>query len=154
MVSCNNADTKNEPADTSTKSVAATSSNQNNEIAYTIVHGYFIKNDIANDNIIQPKIVSQQQFDQYFGAAATMGKNGKPTVIDFSKKFVIAIALQETDIDTKIDLGKLYKNEQGFLEFHYRLQQGKQQSFTIRPLALVVVDKSIEGEVFLMQDEQ
>jgi len=72
------------------------------EVAFEIAKNYFFKNDQAIPT--SPKITTEEDFEKLFGMATTMGEDGKPTEIDFTKKFVLAIVLPVTDIEPATSL--------------------------------------------------
>lgn len=113
-------------------------------IPYKVADNYFV-----NNNVQQPpvKITSQKVFDQFFGEATTMGPNGNPTSIDFSKEFVISVCKPETDIATQLQAAKLSKSKAGSLTFYYRQRVGKKQTYTTRPCLLIIVKKKYDGKV-------
>ena len=61
-----------------------TQNNIQSDIPYIVAERYFLKNNVSD--ISEPKITTQKEFDELFGAAAVMGKNGMPTKIDFAKE--------------------------------------------------------------------
>ena len=84
---------------------AATPTSEGNversEVVFEVAKNYFFKNDQVIPEY--PKIVSEEEFTKLFGMATTMGEDGKPTAIDFTKQFVLAIVLPETDFATEIN---------------------------------------------------
>jgi hypothetical protein len=116
-------------------------------IPYTIAQNYYVKNTV--DTIANPKIETQKVFDTYFGMATTMGKNGKPTKIDFTKEYVIAIVLPKSDIMTSIKPISLQK--EATIVLNYKIEQGSKQSYTSRPALLLVVDKKYNGRLITKQ---
>lgn len=120
----------------------------NIDIPYTIATNYFVKNTVSQ--IDNPKIETVEKFNEIFGMATTMGKDGKPTEIDFSKQFVIALILSETDLLTTIKPISLQKNNNE-ITFNYSLEVGAKQTFTSRPSLAIVVDKKEDGNVTLME---
>ena len=71
-----------------------------NEVAFEVAKNYFFKND--QEIPASPKITTSEEFGKLFGMATTMGKDGKPTEIDFTKQFVLAIVLPVTNLATEI----------------------------------------------------
>lgn len=118
------------------------------DIAYTTAQGYFVKNTVPPGALPHPRIDTQQDFDQVFGPAATMGKNGMPTAIDFARQYVIAVVADETDMATELKPVSLRK-EAGNIVFTYQVIKGAKQSYTIRPVLLIVIDKTNEGPVIV-----
>jgi hypothetical protein len=120
-------------------------------IPYTIAQNYFVKNTV--EAIENPKIETEAAFNSYFGLATTMGNNGKPTVVDFTKEFAIAIVLPKTDNATTIQPVALKKDANHSLVFEYKVAVGDKQSYTSRPFLLVLVDKKMDGELSLKRIE-
>ena len=120
-------------------------------IPYAVAQNYFVKNTVKA--IENPKIENEADFNFYFGAATTMGKNGKPTAIDFAKEFAIAVVLPKTDIATIIVPVSLKKGSDNSLVFQYKTELGDEQSYTNRPFLLVIVDKKFDGNVILKRIE-
>jgi hypothetical protein len=117
------------------------------KIPFVIAQNYFLKNTV--DTIPNPKIETEEVFNSYFGMATTMNKNGNPTSIDFTKEYVIAVVLPKTDIATTILPVSLKKGSNNSLFFEYKIELGDKQSYTSRPLLLVVVDKKFDGNLSL-----
>ncbi len=124
--------------------------NKVEDVPYTLANHYFVKNTVTK--VDHPKIDDEKTFNEFFGAAAVMGDGGTPTPIDFSKQYVVAIALDETDVATAIGNISVHKNTgSGQIEVNYKIKTGEKQSFTTRPIALLVIDKAQEGEVVLKE---
>lgn len=118
-------------------------------IPFRLANNYFIQNSVKT--IGSPKITSQNEFDQIFGSAAVMAKNGRPTPIDFKKQYVIVAAKPESDHSIEMKALSLHQNKAGQLVFEYQTTIGPKQSYTIRPFLLVVVDKKYTGKVQLRE---
>lgn len=114
------------------------------EVPYVLAQHYFVKNTVAEDKNGAFKIESQAAFDELFAAATSMGNNGMPTIIDFNKQFVIAIISPSSDLAPQIDQISLKKLADG-LHLNYKETLGEKQSFTMRPVALLIVDKQFDG---------
>ena len=76
-----------------------------NEVAFEVAKNYFFKND--QEIPASPKITTAEEFGKLFGMATTMGNDGKPTEIDFTKQFVLAIILPVTNLATEITPDRL-----------------------------------------------
>ena len=113
------------------------------EVNYTIAENYFIKN--GAELPATHKITDQETFNQIFGMATTMGENGKPTQIDFEKQFVIAVETGPVQKETELIPGFLINHYDGKLVFHYEVKQGADITYTIRPVLIIIVDKSYEN---------
>jgi len=107
-------------------------------VAFEVAHNYFFKNDqqIPAD----PKITTEEQFAQLFGMATFMGEQGRPTQIDFSKQFVLAVVLPVTDLATEITPNELVEKNDS-LSYTYTVATGERQSFSTQPVSLIVLDK-------------
>lgn len=109
-------------------------------VPYTYANGYFLRNDVQEDEI-PSKITSQDQFSDFFGMATVMGDNGKPTEIDFEKDFVIPIVYPVTDQETTIVVERFWHTSPDLLTLSAGAVRGEEhRSFNIRPVVLLVVD--------------
>ncbi|GGG65325.1 hypothetical protein [Epilithonimonas arachidiradicis] len=117
----------------------------NEEIPYKEAQNYFVKNNIdaAMDS---PKFETQEAFDQVFGMATIMGKNGKPTPIDFSREFVVAQIEDPSNQTIKLELVSIRKNS-NILEVKYRKSVGEDQSYITQAAMILIIDKKYEGDV-------
>lgn len=123
--------------------LAFASCKQASDIPFEEVKNYFFRNDAeAPEN---PVIDTAEQFDALFGAAAFMGKGGQVTPVDFGKEFVIAVVNPETDCQTEL-VPESLRMEDGELVFSYDETIGEQQSWTMRPILLVKVDRKYRTE--------
>ena len=113
------------------------------EVNYTIAENYFIKN--GAELPATHKITDQETFNQIFGMATTMGENGKPTQIDFEKQFVIAVETGPVQKETELIPGFLINHYDGKLVFHYEVKHGADITYPIRPVLIIIVDKTYEN---------
>lgn len=118
-------------------------------IPFTVAERYFFKNNVRPPEA--PTITTEEAFHALFGAAAVMGENGKPTPIDFTTHYVIAITKPETDRATSLEPVSLKRDKEGNIVFTYRVKKGDKQSYTIVPCLLIRVDKSETGPVVLKE---
>lgn len=137
ITSCNNKLSKSESADSTEISQTIVS----DTVPYIVADHYFLKNDLKE--LPPEKISSQEEFDKYFGMAAVMGKGGQPTDIDFSKQFVIDIAMAATDYDSSLVPLSL-KEQNDSLIFRYKFREGEKRSYSIQPLLMLVVDRKYD----------
>ncbi len=121
------------------------------DIAFNVAKNYFIKNTVTN--LEDPKIETLEKFNELFGMATTMGKDGKPTEIDFTKQYVIAVVLPETDLQTTIDPVSLQRNEKGEITLSYRIVVGQKRTFTILPNLAIIVSKTDNGNLILKEQK-
>lgn len=120
-------------------------------VPFEIAGRYFKKN--VSELLKSPLIRDGETFEKHFGAAAVMGKGGLPTEIDFSKEFVIAVVLPETDVATTLTPVDLKKNAKGELVLEYGVGRGKKQSYTTVPCLLLVVENKWLSKVMLRETE-
>lgn len=139
VVSCN---TKSEKKTTETVAPADVAT----DVPYTEAKNYFVKNTFKEGQLSNPKISSQQQFDAVFGMARTMGENGKPTPIDFTRQYVIAIVIPVTNIATTLSVNTLKQKDNAII-LNYDVEEGKKQSYSTQPALLLIVDSTYQGEV-------
>ena len=117
----------------------------NENVPFREAKNYFVKNnvDAAIDN---PKFETQQEFDQVFGTATTMGENGKPTPIDFSKEFAVAQIEDPSTQSVSLKPISIRKNS-NILEIRYRKLVGGIQSYTTQTSMILIIDRKYEGDV-------
>ena len=123
------------------------------EVSFEVAKNYFFKNgkDILPAN---PKITTEEEFSKLFGMATTMGKDGKPTPIDFGKQFVLAVVLPVTDFETEINPVKVEEKGDS-LFYSYEVKTGEKQSFSIQPISIIILDKKYENkEIVLVNDQE
>jgi len=119
-------------------------------IPYTVANNYFVNNTVTGD--VPAKITTQEDFDRYFGAAATMGEGGQPTAIDFSKQFVIVVAGELTEYPTTLT-AKSLQQKNGQLVFTYTKEVAAESAgYSMRPLLMIVVSRDYDGEVVVEED--
>lgn len=119
------------------------------DISFVLAKNYFVKNTI--DKVDNPKIETAEQFNEIFGMATTMGKDGKPTEIDFTKQYVIAVILPETDLMTTIDPVSLQKDNNEKITLTYKKVVGQKQTYTMKPSFEIIVDKTENGTIELKE---
>ena len=84
--------------------------------------------------------------------AATMGQ--LPTEIDWSREFVIPIALPSTDSSMEIIPVSLVRNTSGGLTLSYRLKQGiSHHDNKMCPFVALIVSRDYLAPVTLQQEE-
>ena len=116
-------------------------------VPYKTVENYFVRNDVGG---MPPMIIkASDEFERYFGMAATMGPDGRPTDVDFSKYYVICVALPPTDLETDLSVESLSEAHGGKLILRYEIRRGERRSYSIQPLLLLMVDKKYEMPVEL-----
>ena len=120
------------------------------KVPYIEAEHYFFRNDAQTPD--NPKINTREEFESLFGMAAVMGKNGRPTPIDFDKQFVIAVVLPVTNKDVELDDERLTDDGQA-LTFEYSVDYDEDVlSFEMRPILLIVVDRKYEREMVVLKE--
>lgn len=117
------------------------------EVPYKTAKNYFVRNDYPDKEIHVLKITSQQKFSDIFGMAPLMSKDGKPTDIDFAKKYVIALINNSSNNVSGLDIKSLTKNG-GELSLIYSIEECEPRSFTSRYFTLLIVDKKYDGKIY------
>ena len=113
------------------------------DVPYTELDHYYFKN--GQDIPGNPKLDTEEAFASLFGMAPIMGESGKPTPIDFSKEFVIAVVCPVTEYHTELDPESL-RMENGELVFTFTETVGEKQSWSMQPILLVKVSRKYETE--------
>ena len=124
---------------------------ESSEVAFEVAKNYFFKNDQVIPEY--PKITTEAEFTKLFGMATMMGENGKPTAIDFTRQFVLAIVLPETDFATEINPVKVEEKGDSLL-YTYEVKTGEKQSSRIQPVSIITLDKKYENKRVVFVNEQ
>lgn len=141
-------------ADTTKETPAVKATPTTSDIAYVVAQRYFVKNTVQQGPLANPKIETRESFDALFGAAAVMGKDGGPTSIDFARQYVIAVIADDTDIATELKPLSLQKDVNNQVILTYQVITGAKQSYTIRPVLILIVDKTNDGNVIVKEQEE
>lgn len=119
-------------------------------ISYKEAQRYFVRNDVTDHS---PRIITNAEgLNRYFGMATVMGKQGKPTVIDFDKYNAIAIIEPETDKDTEIQIESI-KKQAGRIVVRYKsVESGEPRSYKFVPCLLVKINKKYGNNVEFVKE--
>ena len=120
-------------------------------VPYTEAKHFFVKNTYTGGTLKNPKITAREDFEHIFGIAATMGSDGLPTAIDFSKQYVIAIIPNSSFKQTTLSVNSLVKDNRE-IKLYYNLIEGDLQTFESQPCLVLIVDKSHDGVVKLFKN--
>lgn len=113
-------------------------------VTYQLANNYFIKNNVTG--LVPRHIRSSAEFTRYFGMAATMGKNGKPTPIDFAVQDVIVYDVGI--VQKQLEITPLTLNHaQDKLILDVRIHSGARQSYQMHPFILLIVPKNLPDKV-------
>ena len=116
-------------------------------VPYRLAENYF-----ATSDSLPTVITSAKDQEKYLGMAAAMGQ--LPTEIDWSREFVIPIALPSTDSSMEIIPVSLVRNTSGGLTLTYRLREGfSLHGAKMRPFVAIIVSRDYLAPVTLQQEE-
>ena len=136
---------------TSNSTETTKSNEETDEVVFEVAKNYFFKND--QQIPASPKITTEEEFNKLFGMATVMGEDGKPTSIDFTKQFVLAIVLPITDMATEIHPVKVEVKSDSLL-YTYEVKTVEKQSFSIQPVSIIVLDKKYENKRVVLVNER
>ena len=108
-------------------------------IHYTTLENYFVRNDVDCSKQRRLILDNQQDFDAFFGKAATMG--GLPTIVNWNKQYVVAIILPETKRATSIEPVAVKVTDNDVMVFSYHIKKGDKMSHSMVPFTAVAIDK-------------
>lgn len=115
-------------------------------IPFTPVEHYFVKNNV---DTVPAKILTKETMEQYFGMAATMGADGRPTEVDFEQEFLIAATMPTTNQPTELTAQQLLRTD-GILTLNYAIVQEAPGVAWFRPLLLVKVDRKYADDTVIL----
>ena len=127
------------------------SSQKSKEISFREAQNYFVKNTFKTEQIVSKKITSQNELNHFFGSATVMGRNGKPTEINFETEFVVVVICPETFFSTQFTSIKLVE-EESKVNIQYKITTKEKQTYSVVPVALMIVGKEyLESQFVLKQ---
>jgi len=120
------------------------------------LEGYFLKSTVK-DAAEKPYVWvfdNEEAFKNAFGAAATASL--KPSMVNFEKETVVALAAPKTKQPTQLSMNVAQKGQT--LMVNYKMKpEGEEASFTRQPVTLVAIPKTVatgkEVVVFNGKDE-
>lgn len=117
------------------------------EVPYQEAKNYFVNNTYPDQTTHVLRITSEKKFNEIFGMAALMGDEGKPTEINFSKNFVIAL-IDAVSNETESIIIKNLANERKKLNLRYAILKREVPSFaTFRFAKILIVNKKYKAPV-------
>jgi len=117
------------------------------DVPFIIANDYHLKTTLKNKELGIPyKITSQRDFDMMFEKSTTNDENIKPTSIDFSKQYVIAVVNKGTKNNAAINANYL-KVKGDEITLYSELIKGEKQTEKSQPFLILVVDKKYQGYV-------
>jgi hypothetical protein len=128
--------------------------NREFQIPYNIAKNYFVNNTYRSNSLLGKKINDANTFNEIFGMATVMGENGKPTSIDFSREFVIALIGEVSENEISYSPISL-KETDGHLSFEYAINTKKATGALMQSSFIMIVDKQFEKDsvAFLVRTE-
>lgn len=120
--------------------ISLLSARKSEKVPFILAQNYFVRNDFPDNDLQMKRITSAEQLDAIFGTATRMGENGKPTTIDFSKSFAIAIINRVTNDIKSVDINSLTFGN-NTLNIGYFISKSDIKSFSSRNFSLIIVDK-------------
>ena len=107
-------------------------------INYTTLENYFVRNDLDCTKLQRLIIDNKQDFEKYFGMAATMG--GLPTEVNWKTQYVLAVILPEAKRATSVSPVAV-KQDGERVVFSYAVKRGDRISHTMVPFTAVAIKK-------------
>ena len=108
-------------------------------VHHTTLENYFVRNDVDCSKQRRLILDNQQDFDAFFGKAATMG--GLPSTVNWNKQYVVAIILPETKRATSIEPVAVKVTDNDVMVFSYHIKKGDKMSHSMVPFTAVAIDK-------------
>ncbi len=116
-------------------------------VPYRLAENYFVTSDS-----LPSTLTTAEEQGKYLGMATSMGNT--PTTIDWSREFVIPIALPPTGTETEIIPVSLIRNSSGGLTLTYRIREGfSLHGAKMRPFVALIVSRDYLAPVTLQQEE-
>ena len=116
-------------------------------VPYRLAENYF-----ATSDSLPSTLTTAEEQEKHLGMATSMGHT--PTTIDWSREFVIPIALPPTGTETEIIPVSLIRNSSGGLTLTYRLREGfSLHGAKMRPFVALIVSRDYLAPVTLQQEE-
>ena len=149
LVACGSGQSESTRADSTAIDSTATAGvvTTDSIVPYRLAENYFA----ASDSLPSTLTTAEEQ-GKYLGMATSMGNI--PTTIDWSREFVIPIALPPTGTETEIIPVSLVRNSSGGLTLTYRIREGfSLHGAKMRPFVALIVSRDYLAPVTLQQEE-
>ncbi len=132
------------------KDVSTNEKSTMQDIPYEEAKNYFVKNTYENENLVTLKLTTSDEFNRIFGMATTMSE--RPTPLDFSKEYVLAIIAPVNNKSVSISINNLQVEDKS-LVLKYAINEGEEQSSKMHPASLIVVGNQYSGTVLFEQED-
>lgn len=131
------------------KPATSVENKESGEVPFTVAKNYFY----THLGTPSTKITTEEDFRKIFHMATTMGEEGKPTAIDFSKQFVVNVVLRDSKWPMEINPLKV-EAKGDTLFYSYDIKVGQKQSYWSQSSSIIIIDKEYEKqEVVLVNDQ-
>lgn len=124
---------------------------QQQKVPFQTMRGYFLKNNIDANRFSMKKILSKTELDSFFGMAAFMGAEGKPSTVDFSKQFIIPVVIEKTNKDITLEPVSLKIERAKKLKFHFRMSVGNVTTAESTPILLISINRRYKSYDILLK---
>jgi len=112
-------------------------------IYYSQLSNYFVRNDVPCKKLQKLIFDNQQDFESYFGMAASMGNI--PTEVNWKTQYVVAVILPETNRATSVTPVDVCQGGNSVI-MYYHVDKGDRRSYTMVPFTAVALDKPASGQ--------
>lgn len=131
------------------------SSTQGQEVRYNEAVNYAVRNDAPEQTA--RVVYDMETFDSIFTPTATMGEEGRPSLIDFGFEVVVPVVLPVTDRATELkieDVKALTDNSgQRCLVVSYKVKRGKKLSYKMQPAKILLVGREYVGSKVILKEK-
>ena len=118
-------------------------------IPFEEAKNYFVKNNYPDQELHFLKLTSENEFNKIFGMATFMGEAGKPTKIDFSECYIIALIGKTNNNATDLEVKSLKKDYNTIVITVFSKSKKAKVSYTSRPVKLLIVKHKYKGDIKL-----
>ena len=127
--------------------ISGSNSKAQDAVPYQLAKNYFVNNTYPDKNIHAVKISSSKEFNEIFGMATTMGNEGKPTEINFTKNFAIAV-IDAVSTDTEIITIESLTDERKKLNLRYNvIKKTVPNSASFRVAKILIISKKFKAKL-------
>lgn len=124
-------------------------------VPYTLAQKYFLRNDAQQSFDIEDGtmkyrdfmvLTSREELEKSFGYATVMGANGKPTNIDFTIQFVVALFVTAEEKITDLSVKSVEKDDKD-LVITYEMETAEKVAMPSRAFKILIFDRKYGGGV-------
>jgi len=147
FAACNNENNKNNGG---AKTLSDMAKKNTDKVPYTLAKNYFVRKDFDADKFLTPKITTAEEFEKIFGMATVMGNEGKPTPVDFTKQYALAVILPVAERSVKLKVDKLQQTKDQLI-LRYKEEDETASTMKSQPFLLLFVDKKYDKDPAVQQ---